>query len=171
MSEVAEKIRRIFKDEFWKKAGGFTVNDQIKIIEKEVLAAVESLELQIVNKEFARQEAVQDRQKVEQRLLECEKEFTRQLEHLSNKKVELRLSEIHQKMREQIIRLGMIRAGNIDQIWDAGWAYGLLHQLGKAPEFKTRKESFEWAKAKICRFQKREDSERMLLKDEQQKKD
>ena len=140
MSEATEKIRQIFRKHYFSKALEVT----LKEVEKEVLAAVESMEQQITAKEFARKEAIRDKQKAEQRL-----------------------SEIHQKMRAQIIRLGMIRAGNIDQIWDAGWAYGLLAQIGKAPEFKTRKEPFEWAKAKICRFQKREDSERELLDDEQ----
>jgi len=146
MSDVAEKIRAIFDKHLVWDCFGYMAE-----MEKEVLAAVAELEQQITTLKF---------------LVD-----TWEKPVIKHKELELRLSEIHQKMREQIIRLGMIRAGNIDQIWDAGWAYGLLHQLGKAPEFKTRKESFEWAKAKICRFQKREDSERMLLKDEQQKKD
>jgi len=157
---VAEKIRKIFIN-----AGINAVpecdDDYLKAIQDEVLDAVAELEQQITEerkwaKHWAK-EATELKDRIEAQnavMFDVAKK---------RKKLEQRLSEIHQKMREQIIRLGMMRAGNIDQIWDAGWAYGLLAQIGKAPEFKTRKEPFEWARAKICRFQKREDSERELL--------
>lgn len=67
-----------------------------------------------------------------------------------------------QKLREQIITLFQLRAGNIGQIWDAGWAYGLLMLLDRAPRFKTREEYYEWAEKNVCRFHEKKDAEKVL---------
>lgn len=68
-----------------------------------------------------------------------------------------------QQIENKIVHLGMLRAGNISGIWDAGHAYGLLRLLGKAPTFKTRKEYFEWAEKNICKFLSLEEARKKLL--------
>jgi len=72
-------------------------------------------------------------------------------------------ASFEKQLRETIIRLGQVRAGNIGRTWDAGQAYVLLRLLGKAPEFKTREEAYKWAEENICRFMTAEESEKKLL--------
>ena len=84
MSEATEKIRQIFRKHYFSKALEVT----LKEVEKEVLAAVESMEQQITAKEFARKEAIRDRQKVELRLSEIrEPDFLEKLAALGHEQL------------------------------------------------------------------------------------
>lgn len=69
------------------------------------------------------------------------------------------------QLEDKIIRLAQLRAGNIDVIWDAGHAYGLLSLFGKAPRFKTRDQYYEWAEKNICRFHSEEEARAFLEKE------